>query len=91
MHHRARSTVVALALAVVACIAATAPAVAAPRLNEFRLPAQFALPNDVGAGPDGAVWATDGSTRRVWRVTPKGKISSFEFDFTSQPAGITSA
>jgi virginiamycin B lyase len=92
MQHRFRRSVVALALALTACLIATAQAaVAAPHLREFKLPAEFALPNDVAAGPDGAVWATDGSTRRVWRVTPKGKISSFEFDFTSQPAGITSA
>jgi virginiamycin B lyase len=92
MQQRVRRSIAALALAVTACLVATAPAaVAAPNLREFRLPAQFALPNDVAAGPDGAVWATDGSLRRVWRITPKGKISSFEFDFTSQPAGITSA
>jgi virginiamycin B lyase len=92
MSHRLRRSVVAVALAVTACLIATAPSAGAgPQLREFQLPAEFALPNDVAAGPDGAVWATDGSLRRVWRITPKGKISSVEFDVASQPAGITSA
>jgi len=47
------------------------------------------IPNDITTGPDGALWAPDGSLGVVWRLTTSGKISSFETGV--QPAGIASA
>lgn len=78
----------AAALALALAFAA-APAQAGPRVVEYPLPAEFAVPNDIAAGPDGALWATDGSLGVVWRITTGGKISSYKVG--SQPAGITVA
>ena len=37
---------------------------------------QYAVPADLTTGPDGALYAPDGSLDRLWRVTTKGKVSS---------------
>jgi virginiamycin B lyase len=84
----------ALALATLAVVAALA-ALASPasatssKVTEYKLPEEFALPNDLVTGPDGAVWVTDSSLGRIWRISVKGKIRSYELG--DQPAGITSA
>ncbi len=47
-------TIALIALAIVAALTAiVSPASAAPRTTPYRLPADFALPNDLVAGPDG--------------------------------------
>ena len=57
-----RRPAAALALALAAsAVTGETPAVAAPRGVEYPLPAEFAVPDDIVAGPDGALWATDGS------------------------------
>jgi virginiamycin B lyase len=77
-----------LAMVLVAGAAATT-ANASPRLTTYKLPAEFALPNDMTIGPDGATWVTDSSLGRIWRIGDNGKIRSYELG--QQPAGITSA
>jgi virginiamycin B lyase len=79
----------AVALALTALLAIAPSALASPRITELPLPAQFALPNTVASGPDGALWVTDSSLGRVWRITTKGKISSLELG--DGPAGIVSS
>ena len=79
-----------LTATVIACLAAvSSAAVASPRVTEYKLPAEFALPNDLTTGPDGAVWATDSSLGRIWRIPAKGKIRSYELG--QQPGAIVTA
>jgi virginiamycin B lyase len=84
-------TIALIALAIVAALAAVAsPASAAPRATPYTLPADFALPNHLVTGPDGAVWVTDSSLGRIWRIAPRtGKIRSY--DLGQMPTGITVA
>jgi virginiamycin B lyase len=84
-------TIALIALAIVAALAAVAsPASAAPRATPYKLPADFALPNDLVAGPDGAMWVTDSSLGRIWRIAPRtGKIRSYGLG--QMPSGITAA
>ena len=83
-------TFTALALALAACFAAvSSAAVASPRVTEYKLPAEFALPNDLTTGPDGAVWVTDSSLGRIWRIPAKGRIRSYELG--QMPGAIVTA
>ena len=66
--------IAALALLVFGATAASA----SQRLTTYTLPAEFALPNDMTVGPDGATWVTDSSLGRIWRIAPSGKIRSYE-------------
>jgi virginiamycin B lyase len=78
------------ALAVVAALAALAsPASATQKVTTYKLPEEFALPNDLATGPDGAVWVTDSALGRIWRIGVKGKIRSY--DLGVMPTGITTA
>jgi virginiamycin B lyase len=87
MHNRSLllSMFAALALLLVGATAATA----SPRLTTYKLPAEFALPNDMTVGPDGATWVTDSSLGRIWRIAPSGKIRSY--DLGQQPGAIAVA
>ena len=78
---------VALLAATVAALAVAIPstALAKSKAKEYPL-AEFAVPADITTGPDGALWAPDGSLNRLWRVTTKGKVSFIELDFG--PAGV---
>ena len=71
----------ALLAAAVATLAVALPstALAHPHAKEYKL-AEFAGPNHITTGPDGALWSSDGSLNRLWRVTPKGKVSSIELE-----------
>ena len=71
----------------VATLAVTLPgtALAHQKAQEYKL-AQFAVPADITTGPDGALYAPDGSLDRLWRVTTKGKVSSVEVP--GGPAGV---
>jgi virginiamycin B lyase len=83
-------TIALVALAIVAALTTiVSPASAAPRTTPYKLPADFALPNDLATGPDGAMWVTDSSLGRIWKIATNGKIRSY--DLGQQPAGITSA
>ena len=43
------------------------------KVKEYSLD-QYAVPADLTTGPDGALYAPDGSLDRLWRVTTKGKV-----------------
>jgi virginiamycin B lyase len=81
-----------LARRTAAAVLVTFAAVAAPaaahdvQVKEYRLPADFAVPADIATGPDGAMYAPDGSLGRLWRITQKGKISFVELG--GNPAGV---
>jgi virginiamycin B lyase len=77
-----------LAMVVVAGLSATA-ANASQRLTTYKLPAEFALPNDMTIGPDGATWVTDSSLGRIWRISQSGKIRHYELG--QMPGAITVA
>ncbi len=83
-------TIVVIALAIVAALTAiVSPASAAPRTTPYKLPADFALPNHLTAGPDGAMWVTDSSLGRIWKIGSSGKIR--HYDLGQMPTGITAA
>jgi virginiamycin B lyase len=83
-------TIALIALAIVAALTAiVSPASAAPRTTPYKLPADFALPNDLVAGPDGAMWVTDSSLGRIWKIAKTGKIR--HYDLGQMPGGITTA
>ncbi len=71
----------ALLAAAVATLAVALPstALAHQRAKEFPLE-EFAGPNHIITGPDGALWSSDGSLNRLWRVTTKGKVSSVQLE-----------
>jgi virginiamycin B lyase len=68
--------------------ASTAAAVASPRVQQFPIRADFASPNDITTGPDGALWVPDGSLGNVYRVAVNGKLRAFPVG--GQPSGIVS-
>jgi virginiamycin B lyase len=78
-----------LVMAVVSVLATATTASATQRLTTYELPAEFALPNDMVVGPDGATWVTDSSLGRIWRIAPNGKIRYH--DLGQQPSAITTA
>src|SRR3954451_1787861 len=77
----------ALLAASVATLAVALPstALAKPHAKEYSLE-QFAAPADIASGPDGALYAPDGSLGRLWRITTHGKVSYQEVG--SGPAGV---
>jgi virginiamycin B lyase len=81
-----------LARRTAAAVLVTFAAIAAPaaahdtQVKEYKLPADFAVPADITPGPDGAMYAPDGSLGRLWRITQKGKISFVELG--GGPAGV---
>jgi virginiamycin B lyase len=79
----------ALLTAAVATLAVAAPGTALAhhhsKAKEYKLD-QFAVPADLTTGPDGALYAPDGSLDRLWRVTTKGKVSSIPVP--GGPAGV---
>lgn len=75
------SLLAAVAVAALLC-AAAGPAVAAPRVTEFALPAG-STPTGVAGGPDGNVWFTEQGRDRVGRITPSGVVTEFAL-----PAGF---
>jgi virginiamycin B lyase len=77
-----------VAMVVVAGLSASA-ANASQRLTTYKLPAEFALPNDMTVGPDGATWVTDSSLGRIWRIAATGKIRYYELG--QMPGAITVA
>jgi virginiamycin B lyase len=65
--------------ALVAALALSASAAqASPRVTEIPLRAEFAVPGDIVAGPDGAMYTADSSLGRVFRITDTGRVRSFD-------------
>jgi streptogramin lyase len=77
-----------VAMVVVAGLSASA-ANASQRLTTYKLPEEFALPNDMAIGPDGATWVTDSSLGRIWRISESGRIRHYELG--QMPGAITVA
>ena len=77
-----------LAMVVIAGLSATA-ANASQRLTTYKLPAEFALPNDMVVGPDGATWVTDSSPRPDLADRPERQDPSY--DLGQQPGAIAVA
>ena len=71
----------------VATLAVTLPgtALANQKSKEYKL-AEFAVPADLATGPDGALYAPDGSLSRLWRVTTMGRVSYLNVGVG--PAGV---
>ena len=62
---------------------------ASPRVSEIPPRAEFAVPNEIVAGPDGAMYASDSSLGRVWRINDNGRVRFF--DVGGGATGIASA
>jgi virginiamycin B lyase len=78
------------AAALVAAFAVSATAAqASPRVSEIPLRAQFAGPNSIVAGPDGAMYASDSSLNKVWRIGENNRVRGF--DIGGGATGIASA
>jgi virginiamycin B lyase len=73
-----KPALLAAAMATVA-VALPSTALANPHATEFSL-AEFAGPNHITTGADGAVWSSDGSLDRLWRVSTEGKVSFIQLD-----------
>jgi virginiamycin B lyase len=83
-----KSGAAVIATAALVFSAATA-AQASPRVTEIPLRAEFAGPNEIVAGPDGAMYASDSSLDRVWRISDSGRVRFFEM--SGGATGIASA
>ena len=80
---------VALLAATVAALAVAIPSTALAKSDVKEYPlAEYAVPADITTGPDGALWAPDGSLGRVWRVTTSGKVSSIDTGVGTGPVGV---
>jgi virginiamycin B lyase len=78
------------AAALVAALALSAgSAQASQRVTEIPLRAQYAVPGDIVAGPDGAMYAADSGLGKVWRIADNGRVRSY--DVGGGVTGITSA
>ena len=76
-------------MAAAPCVPATSAAQASPRVTEIPLRAEFAVPGDIVAGPDGAMYTADSSLGRVFRITDTGRVRSF--DVGGGATGVASA
>jgi virginiamycin B lyase len=74
-----RPAVVLAATMAALAVALPSAALAHPRAKEFPLE-EFAGPNHITTGPDGALWASDGSLNRLWRVSTTGTASSIQLE-----------
>jgi virginiamycin B lyase len=87
MHPLRRPVVLLAATAAALAVAIPSTALAHNTVKEYPLE-EFAVPADITTGPDGALWAPDGSLGRLWRVTTKGKVSSIDMGVGTGPAGV---
>jgi virginiamycin B lyase len=78
------------AAAMVAAFAVSATAAqASPRVSEIPLRSQYAVPNEIVAGPDGAIYTSDSSLGKVWRIGDYDRVRGF--DLGGGATGIASA
>ena len=85
MNHATKSS--AAILAALALSAGTAQA--SQRVTEIPLRAQYAVPGDIVAGPDGAMYTADSSLGKVCRIADNGSVRSY--DVGGGATGIASA
>jgi virginiamycin B lyase len=58
--------------------------------TEYPVPTPGSSPNEIAAGPDGALWFTEQVGNNIGRITTAGTITEFPIPTAdSQPAGIT--
>ncbi|WP_272598112.1 virginiamycin B lyase family protein [Solirubrobacter ginsenosidimutans] len=74
---------------VAAFVVSASAAQASPRVSETPLRSQYAVPNEIVAGPDGAIYTSDSSLGKVWRIGDYGRVRSF--DVGGGATGIASA
>jgi streptogramin lyase len=85
----------AVAIALVALlmpiIGVALSAAAAPAMTEYPIPTSGGTPQNITAGPDGAIWFTEVLGNNIGRVTPSGSITEYPIPTSdSRPIGITS-
>ncbi len=70
---------VLLALIVLLCAAGgLAGRAFAVTFTEFQLPTANSAPDAITMGPDGALWFTEGLSRKIGRITPDGEIVEYQ-------------
>jgi streptogramin lyase len=47
------------------------------QVSEFPMPLPFTMPQHIVAGPDGALWFTEGGATRIGRITTAGAITEY--------------
>ena len=61
-----------------------------PAVTEFPIPTGASQPRGVAAGPDGAIWFTEGRGNKIGRITTTGTITEFPLPHASSvPSAIT--
>lgn len=58
--------------------------------TSYAIPSANSTPTDITAGPDGAMWFTEGDTSRIGRITGGGAVTEFSAGAGSHPTDITS-
>jgi virginiamycin B lyase len=74
---------------VAAFVVSASAAQASPRVSEIPLRSQYAVPNEIVAGPDGAIYTSDSSLGKVWKIGDDNRVRSF--DVGGGATGIASA
>jgi len=78
-----------LAIAIVLLLVLQVSAMAAS-FNEYQVPTAASYPNNIIAGPDGAMWFTELLGNKIGRCTTTGTITEYEIPTAnSVPKGIT--
>ena len=67
----------------------TGTAQAGERVTEIPLRAQYAVPGQIVAGPDGAMYTNDSSLGKVYRIAENGRVRSY--DIGGGTTALTSA
>jgi virginiamycin B lyase len=78
----------ALAISVAALIAASGLSsnAFAQAVTEYTIPTASSMPEQIVAGPDGALWFTEQSSNKIGRITTSGQFT--EFPVTTANAGL---
>jgi len=65
------------ALVAVCGLALTAAPAGAQTVTEFTIPTARSFPEGIVAGPDGALWFTEGFVNKIGRITTGGMVTEF--------------
>src|SRR5262249_61231826 len=60
---------------------------AAQATHEFPIPTARSGPSDITAGPDGALWFTEGNGNKIGQITTAGVITEFPIPTANASAG----
>ena len=58
-------------------------------VHEFPVPTAGAAPEDIAAGPDGALWFTEKDASKIGRITTQGAFTEYPLTPGVEPEGIT--